>query len=227
MALPKVLIVEDERALAKVLRFNLEREGYAVASAEDGEAGLEAFAAEKPDLVILDLMLPKLDGFEFCKAVRKGSRTPILMLTARKEEVDRVLGLELGADDYVTKPFSVREVLARVKAILRRTRAPSGGGGPVRAGALEVDLERYEVTVAGKTAVLSTKEFELLRCLLAAEGKALSRDEIMEKVWGYDRALEIDTRTVDQHVARLRDKLGDEARRVVTVKNVGYRLKRD
>ncbi|MBI5884009.1 MAG: response regulator transcription factor [Elusimicrobia bacterium] len=227
MAGARVLIVEDERALVKVLKFNLEREGYSVASAGDGLAGLAAFQADKPDLVILDLMLPKLDGFEFCKAVRKTSRTPILMLTARKEEVDRVLGLELGADDYVTKPFSVREVLARVKAILRRSRGPAGTEGALRAGSLEVDLERYEVKVAGKLAALSTKEFELLRCLLSAEGKALSRDEILEKVWGYDRALEIDTRTVDQHVARLRDKLGSEARRVVTVKNVGYRLKRD
>ncbi|MFA6315806.1 MAG: response regulator transcription factor [Elusimicrobiota bacterium] len=222
----KILIVEDEKTLVKVLRFNLERAGYRVASAHDGVEGLEAFFRFRPDLVILDLMLPKLDGFEFCKRVRRDSRTPILMLTARKEEVDRILGLELGADDYVTKPFSVREVLARIKAVLRRS-APAPSGAPVRAGGLEVDLERYEVAVEGRPADLSAKEFELLRCLLAADGRALSREDILEKVWGYDRAFDIDTRTVDQHVARLRAKLGGEAGRLVTVKNVGYRLKRD
>ncbi|HAH06432.1 MAG TPA: DNA-binding response regulator [Elusimicrobia bacterium] len=221
-----LLVVEDEKPLLKVLRYNLEKEGYRVVCAEDGEAGLAAFRREKPDLVLLDVMLPKLDGFEFCKAVRRDSRAPILMLTARKAEVDRVLGLELGADDYVTKPFSVRELLARVKAILRRT-SEGRSAAPVRAGGLEVDLERYEVRVRGKEAALSAKEFELLRCLLKADGRALTREQILEQVWGYDESMDIDTRTVDQHVARLRDKLGPEAERLVTVKNVGYRLKAD
>ncbi|MBI4678881.1 MAG: response regulator transcription factor [Elusimicrobia bacterium] len=221
-----ILIVEDEKSLVKVLRYNLEKAGYRVAAAHDGEEGLSAFCRAKPDLVILDLMLPKLDGFEFCKEVRRRAKTPILMLTARKEEVDKVLGLELGADDYVTKPFSVREVLARVKALLRRG-GQAAGEVPMRAGSLEVDLERYEVRVGGRPASLSAKEFELLRCFLLAQGKALTREQILERVWGYDRAMDIDTRTVDQHVARLRDKLGPEAGRLITVKNVGYRLKPD
>jgi two-component system alkaline phosphatase synthesis response regulator PhoP len=220
----KILVVEDEKALVKVLKYNLEKAGYAVVAAHDGEAGLASFRDERPDLVILDVMLPKKDGFEFCKAVRQVSRTPILMLTARKEEVDRVLGLELGADDYVTKPFSVREVMARIKAILRRS---EGKSAPrvARAGGLEVDLDRYVAKVKGKPVSLSPKEFEFLKCLLAADGKVLTRDELLEKVWGYDRSMDIDTNTVDQHIARLRGKLGPEAGRIVTVKNVGYRLR--
>jgi DNA-binding response OmpR family regulator len=222
----KILIVEDEKALVKVLKYNLEKEGYEVVTAFDGEAGLSCFQEEKPDLVILDIMLPKKDGFEVCKTVRQSSRTPILMLTARKEEVDRVLGLELGADDYVTKPFSVREVLARVKAILRRA-AEKPAPRMIRAGTLEVDLERYETKIKGKALALSPKEFEFLKCLLQADGRVLTRDDLLEKVWGYDRSMDIDTNTVDQHIARLRGKLAGEAERIVTVKNVGYRLRMD
>ena len=220
----KILVVEDEKALAKVLKYNLEKAGYQVITAHDGEAGLGCFLEEKPDLVILDIMLPKKDGFEVCRAIRQSSRTPILMLTAKKDELDRVLGLEIGADDYVTKPFSVREVMARVKAILRRS---EGKSAPrvARAGSLEVDLDRYVAKVKGKAVSLSPKEFEFLKCLLAADGKALTRDDLLEKVWGYDRSMEIDTNTVDQHIARLRGKLGAEAGRIVTVKNVGYRLR--
>ena len=192
----------------------------------DGRAGLEAFGREKPDLVILDVMLPKLDGFAFCKAVRAKSQTPIVMLTARGEEVDRVLGLELGADDYVTKPFSLRELMARVKTILKRS-APTPKAAGLKAGTLEVDLERYEARVGGKTIHLSSKEYALLRCLLEADGRALTREQILEQVWGYDKSLELDTRTIDQHILRLRERLGAEAARVVTVKNVGYRLKMD
>jgi len=231
MTVVKVLVVEDEKALLKVLKYNLEKEGYRVVSASDGEAGLDLFRRERPDLVILDVMLPKLDGFEVCKAVRAGgagARTPILMLTARKEEVDRVLGLELGADDYVTKPFSTRELCARVKALLRRASdrgAPAAA--PLRAGGLELELEKYEVRVRGGLVTLSTKEFEFLKILFQAQGRAMTRDELLEKVWGYDKSMEIDTRTIDQHIARLRDKLGVEAARIVTVKNVGYRLKTD
>jgi DNA-binding response OmpR family regulator len=171
-------------------------------------------------------MLPKKDGFEFCKTVRQASQTPILMLTARKDELDRVLGLEIGADDYVTKPFSVREVLARVKAILRRA-AEKPAPRLARAGALEVDLERYVAKIKGKPVALSPKEFAFLKCLLKADGRVLSRDDLLEKVWGYDRSMEIDTNTVDQHIARLRGKLGPEADRIVTVKNIGYRLRMD
>lgn len=227
MANETILIVEDEKSLVRVLRYNLEKEGYRVAAATDGRAGLEAFRRESPALVLLDVMLPELDGFEFCRAVRRHSKTPILMLTAKKGELDRVLGLELGADDYVTKPFSVRELLARVKAILRRTREAEVLGSAVRAGELEVDAERYEAKVRGRAVPLSSKEFELLKCLAKAQGRAMTREQIIEKVWGYERSMDIDTRTVDQHVARLRDKLGAERGRVVTVKNVGYRLKLD
>ena len=227
MAKEKILVVEDERALVKVLKYNLEKEGYRVVSAEDGAAGLSVFQKEKPDLVILDVMLPKLDGFQFCQAVRRQSKTPILMLTAKKDEVDRVLGLELGADDYVTKPFSVREVCARTKAILRRTSGEAPAKSVLRAGTLELDLERYETRVQGKAVSLSPKEFEFLKRLASADGRALSRDQLLEQVWGYDKSMEIDTQTVDQHIARLRAKLGREAARIVTVKNVGYRLKMD
>lgn len=220
------MIVEDEKHLVKILKYNLEREGYRVACAGDGQSGLASFEKEKPDLVLLDLMLPKVDGFEFCRTVRSHSRTPILMLTARKEEVDKVLGLELGADDYVTKPFSVRELLARVKAILRRA-SRKEPAAVLRAGELEMEPEKYEVRVKGRHVLLSSKEFEFLKILFQAEGKALSRDQILEKVWGYDQSMEIDTRTVDQHIARLRDKLGSESGRILTVKNVGYRLKID
>ncbi|MBI5200777.1 MAG: response regulator transcription factor [Elusimicrobia bacterium] len=222
----KILVVEDEKSLLKGLRFNLEREGHRVVTATDGQAGLDAFNREKPDLVILDVMLPKLDGFGFCKAVRAKSQAPIVMLTARGEEVDRILGLELGADDYVTKPFSLRELMARVKAILKRS-APSAKTSTIRAGGLELDLERYEARIGGKAVHLSSKEYELLRCLLEADGRALTREQILEKVWGYEKGLEMVTRTTDQHILRLRERLGAEASRVVTVKNVGYRFKMD
>jgi two-component system, OmpR family, alkaline phosphatase synthesis response regulator PhoP len=222
----KILVVEDEKPLAKVLRFNLEREGHEVQTASDGLAALESARAGRPDLVILDVMLPKLDGFEVCRRLRAELAVPVLMLTARKEEVDRVLGLELGADDYVTKPFSVRELLARVKAILRRSSSTTQRS-VLRAGSIELDTQRYELRVSGATVAVGTKEFDFLRRLLEAQGRALSRDELLEKVWGYERGLDLDTRTVDQHVKRLREKLGAEAKRLMTVKNVGYRLKND
>jgi len=225
----KILVVEDDKDISRLLKYNLDKEGYRVSAALDGETGLALFRKERPDLVMLDVMVPKLDGFGFLKTVRQESKTPVLMLTARKDEVDRVLGLELGADDYVTKPFSVREVIARVKAILRRVgdQAQSPAVSVLRAGELEVDVERYETRVKGKPVTLTSKEFEFLKCLIQAGGRAMSRDALLEKIWGYDRSMEIDTRTIDQHIARLREKLGSEASRIVTVKNVGYRLKLD
>jgi DNA-binding response OmpR family regulator len=225
----KILVVEDDKDLSRLLKYNLDKEGYRVLAALDGDTGLALFRKERPDMVLLDVMVPKLDGFGFLKAVRQDSKTPILMLTARKDEVDRVLGLELGADDYVTKPFSVREVLARVKAILRRVgdQGQSPTVSVLRVGELEVDVERYETRVKGKDITLTSKEFEFLKCLLQAGGRAMSRDQLLEKIWGYDRSMEIDTRTIDQHIARLREKLGSESGRIVTVKNVGYRLKLD
>ena len=230
MAQEKVLLVEDDKNLSKLVKYNLEKAGYRAIIAADGEAGLAALRKERPDLVILDAMLPKLDGFELLKIARRETRVPVLMLTARKEEMDRVLGLELGADDYVTKPFGVRELMARVKALLRRaapaeTSAP--GSSVLRAGGIELDVERYEVKVRGAAVQLTSKEFEFLKILLQAGGRALTRDQLLEKVWGYDRSMEIDTRTIDQHVARLREKLGPEAAVVATVKNVGYRIKAD
>jgi DNA-binding response OmpR family regulator len=221
----KILIVEDDKDIVRLLKYNLEKEGFRVVVASDGEAGLVALRKERPELLILDVMIPKLDGFELLKMVRRESRAPVLMLTARKAEVDRVLGLELGADDYVTKPFGVRELLARVKALLRRSGPAEAAAAVIRAGGIELDVERYEVRVRGKTVALTSKEFEFLKLLLQAGGRVLTRDQILEKVWGYDQSMEIDTRTVDQHVARLREKLGLEAVRVATVKNVGYRIK--
>jgi two-component system, OmpR family, alkaline phosphatase synthesis response regulator PhoP len=224
MAKSRVLAVEDEKEIVRLLQYNLEREGYEVLTAADGLGGLDLARKEHPDLILLDLMLPKMDGMELCRTVRKQSSVPIIMLTARKEEIDRIIGLEIGADDYVTKPFSVCELMARVKAILRRTKAAVAPARLASYGSLAIDLDRYIVTVQGKRVPLSSREFELLRILMQAEGKALSRDQLLEKLWGYDQSYDIDTRTVDQHVARLRTKLGNEAKRVLTVKNVGYRL---
>jgi DNA-binding response OmpR family regulator len=169
-------------------------------------------------------MLPRLDGMQVCRSIRQDSQVPIIMVTAKKEEIDRIVGLELGADDYVTKPFSVRELLARIKTILRRTRPGAKIDAPFKVGQLAVDFARYTVMVKGKPAGLSSKEFEFLKILIQAGGKALTRDHLLEQVWGHDPSFEIDTRTIDQHIARLRDKLGPEAKRVITVKNVGYRF---
>lgn len=223
----KVFVVEDEKNIVKVLKYNLETEGYRVLCYRDGKSALDGFRKERPDLVILDLMLPEMDGFEFCKIVRRELTVPILILTARKEEMDKVLGFELGADDYVTKPFGVRELLARVKAMLRRVAEKKVSIPRVRAGELDVDLERYEVRVSGRPVTLRPKEFEFLRCLIRANGKVLTRKQILEKIWGYDKSIEIDTNTVDQHIARMRERLGPEAARIVTVKKVGYRFKMD
>jgi DNA-binding response OmpR family regulator len=166
-----------------------------------------------------------MDGIQVCRVLRQESQVPIIMLTAKKEEVDRVLGLELGADDYMTKPFSVRELLARIKTILRRSHAQAKHEDAVfRAGTLEADFTRYTVSIKGKPVALSSKEFEFLKVLIQGKGKAFTRDQLLEHVWGYDRSYDIDTRTIDQHIARLRDKLGPEAKRVITVKNVGYRF---
>ena len=224
----KILLVEDEKALCRVIRYNLEKEGYRVVSAEDGEAGLAMARREKPDLVILDIMLPKLDGLQVCKAIRSASSVPILFLTAKKSEVDRVVGLKLGADDYVTKPFSVAELAARVEALLRRAGAgvAAAPSGMRRSGGLEVDVERHEVSVKGKPVSVTPREFTFLKLLLEADGRVLTRDVILETVWGIDRSVEIDTRTVDQHIARLRRKLGSEGGRIVTVINSGYKLKK-
>ena len=221
-----ILLVEDELTLAETLRYNLEREGYSVLTAADGVHGLELARREQPDLLILDIMLPRLDGFSVCRILRQESDVPILMLTARQDEVDRIAGLELGADDYVAKPFSLGELLARVRAIMRRTdRQPSGSREVLDAGALRVDTGSRRAWRAGAELTLSQKEFDLLTCLIRNRGMALSRDVLLERVWGYDFLG--DSRTVDVHIRWLREKVEPDPGRPIyiqTVRGVGYRF---
>jgi len=222
----RVLIVEDEPDIRDLLAFHLERAGYQIGKSRTGADALRQIKAIPPDLVLLDLMLPELDGLEVCRRLRQDPRTaslPIVMLTASGEEVDRILGLELGADDYIVKPFSPKEVVARVRAVLRRSRAPTDGA-PIVTGRLTIDLGRHAVLVAGAAVELTPKEFDLLRALAEARGRVLSREFLLDRVWGYAAAGEIESRTVDVHVRRLRMKLGAEGQRIVTVKGVGYRL---
>ena len=223
----KILVVEDEKDLVRLIRYNLEKEKFRVISANDAESGLTMLKKQKPDLVILDIMLPKMDGLDFLRTVRKESQIPVVLLTAKRSELDRILGLKLGADDYIVKPFSVGELHARVEALLRRVTTPLGGSDkkPVAVGKIEVDFERHEIKVAGKRTELTPKEFELLKLLIEANGKVLSRDQLLERIWGHGKDMEIDTRTVDQHIARLRHKLKSEASRIATVTNFGYQIK--
>jgi DNA-binding response OmpR family regulator len=218
-----VLLVEDEESIADLVRLYLERDGFRVVWRTDGRSGLAAVDAERPRLVLLDLMLPGMDGFEVTRALReRGGRVPIIVVTAREEEADRVLGLELGADDYVTKPFSPRELVARVKAVLRRAEPEPEAGPepPMHLGALTVDPARHEVSFEGRPVQLTAREFELLGYLVRNRGLALSRDQILERVWGY--AFPADTRTVDVHIRQLRAKLGERAP-IVTIRGVGYK----
>jgi two-component system OmpR family response regulator len=229
----RVLVVEDDRTLLEVLQYNLAREGYDVLTAADGAKGLETARSDKPDLVILDVMLPKMDGYEVCRILRRETTVPIMMLTAKTEETDRVVGLEVGADDYVTKPFSMRELMARVRAMLRRIEmlkkeAISSAGGPTpsfKAGDFEIDAARHKVSRGGVAVELSRMEFALLEFLARNQGQVFSRDHLLEKVWGYD--FSGDTRTVDVHVSWLRRKIeADPAhpRHLVTVRGVGYKF---
>lgn len=226
----KILVVEDERLIADILRFNLEREGYQVLLAFDGEEGLNLCRREAPQLVILDIMLPKLDGFSVCRELRRLSRVPILMLTAKEDEVDKVLGLELGADDYVTKPFSPRELVARVKAILRRTQpVPPGeeAASQIRTGDLTIDLESYRVVRSGQEIDLTPKEFELLKFLAQHPGQVFSRESLCREVWGYDYFG--DARTVDVTIRRLREKVEADPSKpgyIRTKRGIGYFFQR-
>ena len=217
-----ILIVDDERNIVDLLRLYLEKEGFAVIAAGDGEQALALHARHAPDLVILDLMLPKIDGYEVCRELRRRGDTPILMLTARDDDVDAIVGLELGADDYVTKPFNPRALLARVKAILRRTDGTAKGGRPIEVGALRIDPRRREATVGERRLELRAREFDLLAALARDPGVVLTRDALLEDVWGTDFPGE--TRTVDVHVAEVRKKLGDDGPPIETVRGVGYRL---
>lgn len=224
----KILIVEDDLAILRGLKDNLEFESYEVLTAEDGERGYAALKETKPDLVILDLMLPKMSGYELCRKARKeGLTTPILMLTARGEEKDRVAGLDQGADDYVTKPFSVPELLARIRALIRRVDLARTGDLPaeLRFDDVTVDFKRFEARKGGRAIEMSRKEFGILRLLAARRGEVVERSELLDEVWGYDQFPT--TRTVDNHIALLRGKLEDDPahpRRLITVYGVGYRL---
>ena len=223
----KILIVEDEKDIVKMLEYNLKKEGFRTISAQDGEDALEYAAREHPDLIILDLMLPGMDGLEVCKELKKETKTasiPIIMLTAKAQESDKVVGLELGADDYVTKPFSPRELIARIKAVLRRAKEKDKLPEVLRLGDLVIDLSKIAVSVKDKPIELTAKEFELLKTLIKAKGRVLSRDYLLDTIWGFDHAVEIQTRTVDVHIRTLRKKLKSEAKRIVTVKNYGYRF---
>ncbi len=227
--MPKILIVEDEDSILMALEDDLSLEGYAVTGETDGKRGLERARQGGYDLIILDVMLPGMDGFEICKQLRgSGDTTPILMLTAKSQEVDKVLGLELGADDYVTKPFSPRELLARVKALLRRGKPVDPPLERVSFGDVEVDFKGYEVRKGGEPVELTAKEFSLLRLLVSHPGEVLRRDVILNEVWGDD--WDVFPRTVDTHVANLRKKLEDdpaEPMYVVNVRGVGYKFVAD
>jgi two-component system, OmpR family, response regulator RegX3 len=225
--MPKVMVVEDEPALVDALEYGLAAEGFKVVATSDGGQSLALFERERPDLILLDLMLPGLSGTEVCKRIRSASSVPIIMLTAKDSEIDKVVGLELGADDYVTKPFSMRELVARVRAVLRR-----GGEWelPDNGSALEVrgvrmDPERYEVSVRGEPVELPPKEFALLELLLHNAGRVLTRDLIIDRVWGSDYVG--DTKTLDVHIKRLRSRIEEDAhdpRLIVTVRGVGYKF---
>jgi len=224
----RILIIEDDAAILRGLKDNLEYESYEVLTAIDGEEGYYLIKEKKPDLIILDLMLPKMNGYELCRKVRhEGFTTPILMLTARGEEMDRVHGLDLGADDYVTKPFSVPELLARIRAIIRRIQKAKTGDLPsdLKFGEISVDFKCFEARKGNKVLDMSRKEFGILRLLAARAGEVITRDELLDEVWGYDQYPT--TRTVDNHIALLRTKLEDDPsqpRHLITVHGVGYKL---
>ena len=219
-AAPLVLVVEDEPRIADLVRGYLEREGLRVRVTGDGRAALDAVTAERPAVVLLDVGLPDMDGTEVCRRMRSAHDwTPVLFVTARDDEVDRVLGLELGADDYVTKPFSPRELVARVRAVLRRAAGATSAGGRLSAGAILLDLQTQRVTAAGRPVQLTRTEFDLLAHLMRRPGRVAAREELLADVWGYPPGTP--TRTVDVHVAQLRGKLGD-AVRLRTVRGVGY-----
>lgn len=218
----KILIVDDERNIVELVRLYLGAEGYTVVVATDGITALEQFRTEQPDLVVLDIMLPGLDGWEVCRRLRQHSQIPIIMLTARGEAVDRIVGLELGADDYVVKPFNPRELVARIKAVLRRSSGALTAPAKIAAGNLRIDPERREVTIQDQPVSLRAKEFDLLLHFAQHVGLVLSREQLLDSVWGYDYYG--DTRTVDVHVAHLRDKLAGSNVAIETVWGVGYKF---
>jgi two-component system phosphate regulon response regulator PhoB len=227
--MPKILVVDDEPDAVELIKFNLKAAGYEVTTAADGDEALKKARAALPDLIVLDLMLPEVDGLEVCKILRrdpKVSATPIIMLTAKAAEIDRVLGLELGADDYVTKPFSPRELVLRIKRLLRAdAAAPEAKADNIVLKELSLDIPRHLATVKGKTIDLTATEFKLLTVLARRRGRVQSREQLLQDVWEYDNL--IDTRTVDTHMRRLREKLGPVAKYLDTVRGVGYRFLED
>ncbi len=222
----KIIIIEDEESILMALEDNLKLEGYATSSALDGERGLSKVIENQYDLIILDIMLPRMNGFDVCKCIRQeGISTPILMLTAKSQEIDKVLGLELGADDYVTKPFSPRELLARVKALLRRAKLQDQEKVLYHFGEIEVDFKKYEIKKRGKQIYLTALEFALLHFLIKQNGEVVSRDDILDEIWGSD--VFVQPRTVDKHIAELRKKIEDtpsNPKFVVGVRSVGYKF---
>jgi DNA-binding response OmpR family regulator len=225
----RILLVDDEHSVQTLLAYPLLKDGYEVISAHDGREALDRFAQQRFDLVVLDIMLPKVDGIEVCRRLRSRSQVPIIMLTAKDDEIDKVLGLEMGADDYITKPFSVREFRSRVRATLRRSemlRARGGGEAPIVAGQLEIDFERRAVAVRGQEVRLTYVEFEILAALASAPGRVLTREVLLEQVWG-DSAFR-DPRTIDVHIRHLREKIERDPRQpeyLLTVRGVGYRFR--
>ena len=226
MRMKKILIVEDEQDMVTGLKFNLEARNYNVITSYDGEIGCQKALAEKPDLVILDIMLPRLNGYEVCKILKKEiPDLPIIMLTAKSQEAEIVTGLELGADDYITKPFSVLELLARISALFRRVKSDSGTQEVHRFGDLEINFKKYYARKKGRPLKLSPREYELLRCFIGRQGEIISREELLKQIWGYDSYP--DTRTVDAHIAKLRRKIEDkpdEPKLIVTVHGMGYKF---
>lgn len=225
----KVLVVDDEKPISDIIKFNLDQEGFDVDVAFDGEEALKKVYQFQPDLIILDLMLPKLDGFQVCRKVRENFNIPIIMLTAKEEEVDKVLGLELGADDYITKPFGMRELVARVKANLRRIDIDKtqSQNSIIKSGDMSIDLDKYEVKKSNEVLDLTLREFELLKFLATQENQVFTREHLLKDVWGYEYYGDI--RTVDVTVRRLREKVEDDSsnpRYILTKRGVGYYFRR-
>jgi two-component system, OmpR family, alkaline phosphatase synthesis response regulator PhoP len=226
----KILIVDDEKDIVKLLDYNLKKEGFRTVLSYDGRDALALAQKEHPNLIILDLMLPEVDGLEVCKNLKKNdllSNIPVIMLTAKSLETDKIIGLELGADDYITKPFSPRELLARIKAVLRRSYEKEKIEDLYKFKDLVIDFSKIKVLVSGKELELTSKEFELLKTLIHAKGRVLSRDYLLDIIWGYDKASEILTRTVDVHIRTLRKKLKTASKYIITVKNYGYRFEQE
>ncbi|MBF0508985.1 MAG: response regulator transcription factor [Deltaproteobacteria bacterium] len=228
MSQVNILVVEDEQDILDLVEYNLQQEGFHVLRAMDGLAGIQLAKKERPDLVILDLMLPKMDGKEVCRSIRQDGETstmPIMMLTARAEEIDRVIGFELGADDYLTKPFSPRELVLRVRAVLRRLKDKVTSNSLIRFPGILIDPEKHRVEIDEQDVRLTATEFRLLQCLAANSGNVLTREDLLDQVWGY--VYDGYARTVDTHIRRLRKKMGNQQERIDTIRGVGYRFRSD